>query len=383
MEGFRRVEFHRYRILSRCRSVRVGLASLLLSSVPIQAQAVKDPKASLTDIAARQQLLMKTADPVLLNAVRKAPSCLATTVVDAPGRPIQIPHHYMSGSNGPTNPEEAKATANYGRFEQRVTAGAAQWLAKGNEDEANCALQQLLLWEKGGALSDYDPRAWSQSWYQVEWTLASTGVAMTVLVNDSKLDKASVASVVSWLDKDARRLVSFERPGKDDNNHHYWRALAATSIGIVSGDKSLFDFGISAYKGAIGEIDGQGAFPKEMARHENAIHYQAFALDPLSLIAQLGGRQGIDLFSYSSHGHTLKDAIVFLGKATENPALVARYASEPQKTGFHPADLNGLLYAVQAYGKDGIPDSVLTMTSQPAFNTRTGGDALLFIGPQR
>ena len=122
------------------------------------------------------------------------------------------------------------------------------------------------------------------------------------------------------------------RPGDADheNNHAYWRALCATSVGILTSDNKLYRRGLAQYVRAIGQLNRDGSFPLEMARHENALHYQSFALAPLVMIAELARRQGIDLYSLRVNGHTIDDAVDFLVRASANPGLVKKYASEPQ-----------------------------------------------------
>jgi Alginate lyase len=213
-------------------------------------------------------------------------SCVATPFVAAPVGRMNIPHHYLSGSNGPINPAEAVATHVYQMFEKRITAGMNQYLATGSHAESACALAQLDGWAQAHALLDYDRQESTQAWYQVEWTLSSAGITASVLVNDSTLDPIQKKRVIAWLDDAAHKDLSFEKPGDTNNNHHYWRALAATAVGVTASDNALFSFGIKTYQEAIAEIDANGAFPKEMARHENATHYQGFALEPLILIAR-------------------------------------------------------------------------------------------------
>ena len=261
-------------------------------------------------------------------AIKGLHSCVATPFVAAPVGRMNIPHHYLSGSNGPTNPAEPAATRIYGMFESRITAGMNQYLATGSHSESACALAQLDAWAQAHSLLDYDREESSQAWYQVEWTLLSAGITDSVLVNDSTLDPVQQQTVIAWLDAVARKDISFEKPGDSGNNHHYWRALAATAVGVTASDDKLFRFGVQTYKQAIDEIDPRGAFPKEMARHENAIHYQGFALQPLVLIAQFATRQDIDLYGYQAHGRTLRDAIVFFGRAFDDPGLVKPYTAD-------------------------------------------------------
>jgi poly(beta-D-mannuronate) lyase len=96
---------------------------------------------------------------------------------------MRIPPHYLSGSNGPTNPAEASATRIYSAFESRITAGMNQYLATGSHAESACALAQLDAWAQAHALLDYDRQESPQAWYQVEWTLSAAGITDSVLVN--------------------------------------------------------------------------------------------------------------------------------------------------------------------------------------------------------
>jgi poly(beta-D-mannuronate) lyase len=270
----------------------------LASTFSALGQHVVDPRASVVDVISRQATLRSTTDPLLRAAIQGLGSCVATPFVAAPTGRMNIPHHYLSGSSGPVNPAEAPATLIYEMFERRITA-------TGSHTESGCALAQLDGWAQARALLDYDRQESSQAWYQVEWTLSSAGITDSVLVNDSTLDTMQEKRVTAWLDTAAHKDISFEKPGDTNNNHHYWRALAATAIGVTAADDALFSFGVNTYQEAIAEIDANGAFPKEMARHENATHYQGFALQPLVLIAQFGTRQSIDLYAYRAQGHTL------------------------------------------------------------------------------
>ena len=215
------------------------------------------------------------------------------------GRMI-IPPHYLSGGHGPVNPAEAPATRPYNDFEHRVTAGMNQWLVTANKEEAQCAQQQIDAWAQAGTLLDYDPKESSQAWFQVEWTLSSIAISESVLVNESSLDPAQVKRDIEWMNKVAHRTVDFDKAGKQTNNHHYWRGLAAVATGVISSDDDLFNWGIGVYKQGIDELDHRGALPQEMARHERAIHYQSFALQPLTPLASFAERQHVPLYQYRS-----------------------------------------------------------------------------------
>ena len=351
----------------------VLILSLAVASTAL-AQHVKDPKASIVDLTARQSELKATTDPKLLAAIKSLPSCLKLPPVAAQIGRMNIPRHYLNGSNGPINPAEAEATKVYQAFERRISAGMNQFVATGSHAESACALAQLDAWAQAGALLDYDRDESSQAWFQAEWTLSSAGIADSVLVNDSTLDPIQQKRVTSWLDKAAWKCISQERPKDSGNNHHDWRALAGISIGVTAADDKLFRFGIDTYKETIGEIDANGALPKEMARHENATHYQGFTLQPLVLIAQFASRQGIDLYGYKEHGRTLRDAILFYGRAIANPSLITPYTSDPQKANFGQGDFAEFTFYVAKFGIEGLPEPITEALARPTYDSRLGGE---------
>lgn len=359
--------------------MRTFFASLLIVAVApsLSAQHVSNPHASLVDVSARQHLLKNTKDPLLVDAKEGLPSCANTPVVPAPPSPINIPSHYFNGSHGAINPAEVAARRIYGEFEKRITAGMNQYVATGSEAEAACALDQLDRWGKAHALLNYDAKKSTQSWFQVGWTLSSSGIVDSVLVTDSRLDEAEQKRVTAWLNGAAHRLLSFEQPDATGNNLHYWRGLAATAIGVASSDDQLFGYGIHVYKQAIEEIDARGALPREMVRHERAIHYQTFALQPLVPIAEFAARQHVDLYSYAPNGRSLRDAIVFFGRAVDDPSLVKPYNSDKQLMDFTGADFTPYVFYAARFGEAGLPSSITTALKHPLTEPWIGGSTTI------
>ncbi len=361
-------------IVTAARPQFVVASIVLALPFPISAQHVSNPRASYIDVPARIQILAHTKDPLLLEAKSHLPSCLKLAPVPAPASPIVIPQHYLNGSHGPTNPAEAAATRAYGQFENRITAGMNQYIATGSQDEARCALDQIDTWAQARALLDYDPKVSSQAWYQVEWTLSSTAVTESVLVNDPRLPRATIYRINAWLDSAAHKMIGFEHSTNDLNNHHYWRALAATATGVLNSDDALFQYGIIAYKGAIDELDANAALPREMARHERASHYQTFALQPLVPIVAFAARQHIDLYTYAPHGKSIQDAIIFFGRSVDDPSLIKQYATEEQDKGWGGGDFCAFLFFTARYPNVKLPPSITTALQKPASATRIGGN---------
>lgn len=354
----------------------------LLFTLAALGQQVSDPRASVVDVAARQAALKSTTDPLLREAIQGLQSCVATPLVAAPAGRMIIPHHYLQGSSGPTNPAEAAATRVYAMFQSRITAGMNRYVATGDHAESACALAQLDAWAQAKALLDYDRDESPQGWYQVEWTLSSAGITDSVLVNDATLDTREQKRVTAWLDTASQKDISFERASDAGNNHHDWRALAAMAIGVAASDEKLFRFGIQTYEETIGEIDSNGALPKEMVRHENATHYQGFALQPLVLIAQFALRQGIDLYGYKANGHTLRDAIVFFGRAVDDPSLIRPYTTDPQTAHFGSGDFAAFAFYTAQFGDDGLPPAILNALKHPTAETRIGGSTTILAAGQ-
>ena len=356
--------------------------SIAFSALAARAEHVNDPKASYIDVQQRHQQLAHNTDPRIAEAIASLKFCTKLPVVPAPTGRMIIPPHYFSGGHGPVNPAEAVVTRTYNSLEARVTAGMNQWLVTGDPKEAQCAQQQIDAWAQAGTLLDYDPKESSQAWYQVEWTLSAIATSESVIVNESSLDPAVVKRDIQWMNKVAHRTVDFDEIGTQTNNHHYWRGLAATSVGVISSDDKLFTWGIGVYKQAIGEIDKRGALPQEMARHERAIHYQSFALQPLAPLASFTERQHIPLYDYRSHsGRTIRDAVNFFGAAVADPSIIKAYTSDAQMIDDKGSDFYAFAEFYSDYTKPAdIPAAVREGLEQPTFATRIGGSTTVVAG---
>lgn len=346
---------------------------------------VRDEHASLIDVGARQKALRSASSPRVKSAIEHLDSCVALPVVQAPQGRMVIPRHYLTGSDGPINPAEHEATVPYNAFERRITAGMNRYVATADQKEAVCAQQQIHLWAQANELLDYDPKESSQAWYQVEWTLASVSVTESVLVNDSALDAAMLQQDKAWLGRVAHRMIDFEATHPAHNNHHAWRALGAVATGVVSGDAKLFQWGADVFREEVDQIDARGAFPLEMQRKENSIHYQAFALQPLIPIAEFAERQGVPLYAYTSKsGKTIQDAVLFLTQAVADPSIVSVYTTVPQKL----RPLSRDFYCFGEFYVHRFPSRPESMAmkadmQEPTYASRIGGNTTVLAGDTR
>lgn len=371
--------------MQRALTTLAALLVVPLTHAFAENSAIRDTRASFLEVSARQQELRRATSPRIKDAVSHLDSCLKLPVVDAPQGRMIIPRHYLTGSDGPINPAEHEATVPYNSFERRITAGMNRYLATGDTKEAACAQQQIHQWAQANELLDFDPKESSQAWYQVEWTLSSVAVTESVLVNDTALDATTLQQDKDWLNRVAHRMIDFEATHPAHNNHHAWRALGAVATGVVTGDDKLFQWGIAVFREEVDQIDTRGAFPLEMKRKENSIHYQAFALQPLIPIAEFAARQKIDLYGYTSaSGKTIRDAVRFLTDTVANPDIVKVYTDVPQK-------LRPLSRDFYCFGEFYIhrfpsqPESIAMKADmqEPTYASRIGGSTTVLAGDTR
>jgi hypothetical protein len=119
-----------------------------------------------------------------------------------------------------------------------------------------------------------------------------------------------------------------------------------------------------------------------MARHERAIHYQSFALQPLVPLAALAERQNVPLFEYRSpSGRTIHDAVDFLGSALADPGIIKAYTPDPQLVDHPGRDFFSFaeFYANSPHTPN-LQPAILKGLEQPTFATRIGGSTTVMDG---
>ncbi|MFZ0305382.1 MAG: alginate lyase family protein [Terracidiphilus sp.] len=349
---------------------------------PFAKAAIADPTASFLNVKARRVELDHATTPRVLEALGWKHGCVNSEQPAPPAGRMIIPHHYLSGSYGPINPEEAKVTRPYQKFQSAATDGASRYVATGDPAEAVCVANLLAQWADANALLDYSYNESSQAWYQVEWTLSSVSLAWSVVETDPAIPAAQRAAILKWMHKVTEYMFG-QDPHPDgrarENNHAYWRALCATSVGILTSDDKLYRRGLSQYVRAIGQMNPDGSLPLEMARHENALHYQSFALAPLVMIAELAARQGVDLYNLRVNGHTIGDAVDFLVRASADLSLVKKYASEPQTFSLFSGKKPPAWTEFWAARHPGKPWTDIITT--PLADSTIGGNATIYAAP--
>jgi hypothetical protein len=119
-----------------------------------------------------------------------------------------------------------------------------------------------------------------------------------------------------------------------------------------------------------------------MDAHEMALHRQGFAIAPLAMIATLARRQGIDLFDVEEHNRRLSDAVGFLSKGMDDPALMKRCAMEKQQLDEERAPGGATLLAWAEFWNAHSADSAWqSQLQKPLYDRFLGGNATLYTAP--
>jgi len=342
---------------------------------------VIDPTASFLDVVGRRNEFKAVTNRRLRDALSDTRGCINSKRPSPPAGPMIIPPHYLTGSAGPVNPREAIAAERYYELEDAVDFGATRYLATGEHAEAACVTNLMTRWASAKALLDYTTKESSQSWFQVEWVLSSISLGYSVVQSDASIAPDQKNAVLAWMHDVAEYMLAQDHATDltKENNHGYWRALAATSVGILTNDDTLYRRGLEQYLFAMGQMNSDGSLPMEMARHENALHYQNFALAPLAMIAELATRQGVDLYSLRVNGHTFMDGVNFLIKASTFPDVMKQYATEKQTFSLYSGDQQ--LAWLEFWVKRHPAPFWNTVLTKPLFDARIGGNATLYAAP--
>jgi poly(beta-D-mannuronate) lyase len=119
------------------------------------------------------------------------------------------------------------------------------------------------------------------------------------------------------------------RKFKLDNKQYLFGVLMA-AYGHAAGDKQMLNKAFKTYTTAIKGQRKDGSLPRDSGRGGSALHYSNQAVGNLVALADVLVTAGIDAWGYQSGDKSIHSIIKFLLDATENPALIAGYANDPE-----------------------------------------------------
>lgn len=220
-------------------------------------------------------------------------------------RDISLPRFYSDADGSIVDPEQdaahKAAVKELTLFVRHVTKDADKSLQRTKSDQqqalAQCALSWLSAWAKGGAyLGTMSTR---QAEYQRKWDLAGLALAYLKLKPHATADDR--AAIEPWLKAFADKARAFfDDHNRQRNNHWYWLGLAAAAVGVAADSPRHWELAREIMRDAARDIGTDGALAAEMARKSRALHYHAFALTPLVVMAELAAARGEDWYAPES-----------------------------------------------------------------------------------
>lgn len=177
-------------------------------------------------------------------------------------------------------------------FRAEVARFASRGLA-GNRNWSQCTGRWLVIWAQGGALLGRMNKI--QAHYERKWALAA--FSMAYLMVKPELTSADHAVIEPWLDSVATEVVrDYETRKARYNNHYYWLGFALGASATATGNTRHWGLAAETYREAMKHIEADGSLPKEAARAGMSLHYHAFSLQPLVMLAELAARRGEDWY---------------------------------------------------------------------------------------
>ena len=139
------------------------------------------------------------------------------------------------------------------------------------------------------------------------------------------------AVVEAWLlkvIKDLQKDYALQK-FKLDNKQYLFGVLMA-AYGHAADDKQMLNRAVKTYTTAIKGQRKDGSLPRDSGRGGSALHYSNQAVGNLVALADVLETAGIDAWGYRSGDKSIHSIIKFLLDATEDPALIAGHANDPE-----------------------------------------------------
>lgn len=265
----------------------VGAGCTLGPTVPVNAQIVLHSPVDLR----HAQALAPLYGP-------KAPEKTCPTP-PAPVRDIEARAFYTDAANSIEDPTIVQANRQslrpLGEYVRQVERLTESFLATGNTETATCALTWLQTWAQADALlgTMKEPR---QAGYERKWALGALALSFSALKESPGVcaTRATVcADIGGWFKRIAVDVQKDYGPAKRANpkdtsarnNHQNWAGASVMVAGVAANDAALFEWGLARFKDGLAEIQEDGSLLLEVRRGKRALHYHAFGLMPLMIMA--------------------------------------------------------------------------------------------------
>ena len=229
---------------------------------------------------------------------------LSCTAPPPPVRDIALPRFYGDKDGSVVDAKKAAAhkaaVAPLTAFLRQVTQDADKSWRRSKLDAqfevGACALTWMEAWAKGEAwLGKMETK---QAEYQRKWDLAGMALAYIKVRRFASPEQRAV--IEPWLQKfaDTARAFFDDRERKR-NNHWYWLGLALGATAIATDSPKHWEMARGIMQDAAADIAPDGSLVQELERKGRALHYHAFAVTPLVVLAELARTKGEDWYTFS------------------------------------------------------------------------------------
>ena len=236
------------------------------------------------------------------------------------------------------------------------------------KEAATCALGWISAWAAGDAW--LGRMAQAQAEYQRKWDLA--GVALAYLKVKSFATPEQRRIIEPWLMRfaDGARAF-FDDPKHKRNNHWYWLGLGIGATGLATDSDKHWQIARGIMTDAARDISADGTLALEIQRGGRAIHYHAFAVMPLVVLAELGRAKGEDWYALNQGAlHRLVD-VTIAGLA--DPAMFDRLAGVVQQRPLTHSTGAGWIQMYAAHNADRLQGK--SLPGMKSGHRWIGGDA--------
>ena len=224
-------------------------------------------------------------------------------------------------------------------FLKSVVLDANRFTLHGDRGAANgaCALRHLAEWARADGLSDIQN---STAEFKLTTTLAGLALAY-MQVKPMEASAQDRIDIEDWMKDRAAAVRAYVEAHPESpttrNNQRYWSGLAVAAVGVATGSRQDFDWGMDSFRLGACDVTPEGALPMEVKRGELALDYHVYSLSPLVMLAEIGARNGVDTYGMCDGG--LKRLGTFTLQQMDDPSRLEALTGEPQK----PALRNGAL----------------------------------------
>ena len=206
---------------------------------------------------------------------------------------------------------------------------------KPDEQIAQLAKKELLLWSRADAFNKFVPEQ-SWQWWSVYTMMPGLLTTYQRLNEMGTLNHSESNEIHRWFEKLVKHIkIGNELPpgtaGNNDieqrlNNHNTRRNLISVLWGIETNDARLVNYGIeNGYIRFLKNIKKDGSV-FDANRGMWAMRYTSFNISAALFIAEAAKHQGVDLYGLIYNGQSIHTSVKFFLDSYSDEELINRYA---------------------------------------------------------